>query len=105
MFDNIGLRVSIANPDVQISVSNKPTGETYLDYILCYIDNILFVIHDIRQKMGDIQKNVNFKNNKIEEPDFYLGASLKKKELNSQTPWKMPSQEYIKIAIKKLGLS
>ena len=29
--------------------------------------------------MGDIQNNVKFKNNKNEEPDFYLGARFKKK--------------------------
>ena len=52
--------------------------------------------------MGDIQNNMKFRNNDIKKPDFYLGASLKKKELNGQTIWKMTRQEYIKNAIKNL---
>ena len=32
--------------------------------------------------MGDIQNNMKFNNDKIEEPYFYLGAILKKKEMN-----------------------
>ena len=52
--------------------------------------------------MGDIQKNVKFRNNKIEEPNFCLGTSLKKKELNGQTVWTMTSQEYIKNSVENL---
>ena len=35
--------------------------------------------------MEEIQNNVSFNNNKIKDPDFYLGASLNKKEQNGQT--------------------
>ena len=52
--------------------------------------------------MGDIQNNMKFKNNNIEDPDFYLGDSLKKKEMNGWTVWKMTRQEYIKNAIDNL---
>ena len=88
-----------------MKVSTKPTGETYYKYILYYVDDILCLRNDVIHTIGEIQNNLKFKNHSIEEPDFCLGDSLKKKELNSQTPWKMTSQEYIKIAIKKLGLS
>ena len=52
--------------------------------------------------MGDIQNNMKFKNNNIEDPDFYLGDSLKKKELNGWTVCKMTRQEYIKNEIDNL---
>ena len=52
--------------------------------------------------MGDIQNNVKFRNNNIEEPDLYLGAILNKKELNCQMMWTMTIQEYIKSAIDNL---
>ena len=71
MLDNIGFRISIADPKVQMRVATKPTGEIYYDYILCYVDDILCISHYARQTMVDIQKNVKFKNNNIQEPDFY----------------------------------
>ena len=52
--------------------------------------------------MLGIQKDMKFKNDKIEDTYLYLGAILKKKELNGQTIWKMTRQEYIKNAIKNL---
>ena len=47
--------------------------------------------------MWEIQNNMKFKNNNIEEPYLYLGAILKKKELNSRKIWRWPA-EVIKIA-------
>ena len=91
MLDNIGFRGSISNPGNWMRSATNPTGETYYEYILCYVDDILCISHDSSQKMGDIQNNVKFKKNNIEEPDLYLGASLNKKELNSQTMWTMTS--------------
>ena len=52
--------------------------------------------------MGDIQNNMKFKNNNIEDPDFYSCASLKKKEPNGQTMWTMARQDYIKTATENL---
>ena len=88
MIDDIGFRSSIAYPDVWMRAATNPTGEKDYDYILWYIDDILCISHHDRQTMGDIQNNTKFKNNQIEDTDFYLGASLKKKELNGQTVWK-----------------
>ena len=100
--DDIGFRIRISDPNVWMREATKPTGETYYEYILCYVGDILCIIHDAMQKMGEIQKNLKFKNNKIEGPDLYLYASLKKKELNGQTMWTMTSQDYIKNAIDNL---
>ena len=46
---------------------------------------------------------MKFNNDNIQEPDLYLGASLKKKEMNGLTIGIMTSQEYIKNAIQNLG--
>ena len=50
--------------------------------------------------MEEIKRTLKFKNNKMVEPDFYLGATIKKKELNGHTVWTMSSQEYVRNAIK-----
>ena len=92
MLDDIGFRSRIAYPGVWMKEATKPTGEIYYEYILCYVDDVLCISHDDRQIMVYIQNNVKLKKNKIEEPDFYLGAILKKKEMNIQTMWTMTSQ-------------
>ena len=84
MINNISFRFITADHNVCMGAANNPTGEIYYDYILCYVDDILCISHEARQTMGDIKNNVTFKNNNIEEPDFYSGARLNKKELNNQ---------------------
>ena len=79
MLDDIGFRSSIANTNFCMRAATKPTGETYYEYILCYFDGVICISNVDRQTMGEIQNNVKFKNNNIEDPDFYLGDSLKKK--------------------------
>ena len=82
MLDNIGFRNCIADPNVWMREATRPTGETYYEYSLCYVDDILCIIHNSRQKIGENQKSMKFKIHNIEEPDFYLGDGLNKKELN-----------------------
>ena len=79
MLSDIGFRSSIADPHVLMRADTRPIGEAYYKYIMCYVDDILCIIYNDRKKMGEIQKNMKFKNNIIEDPDFYLGDSLKKK--------------------------
>ena len=76
--NDIGFRSSISDPDVWMRVSTKPTGEKYSKYIMCFVDDIFCIFHNDRHTMVDIQKNMKFKNDNIEEPNFYVGTSLKK---------------------------
>ncbi len=102
--DDIGFRSSIADPDVWMRPATKNTGEKYYEYILCYVDDILCISHDARRPpMEEIQSTLKFKKNKIEEPEFYLGAKLEKKKLNGKAPvWTMSSTEYVKASIKNV---
>ena len=52
--------------------------------------------------MKDIQSTLKFKDNKVEEPDFYLGAKLMKKDLNGRRVWTMSSTDYIKSAVENI---
>ena len=97
--DNIGFKSSMADPDVWMRPATKPTGEQYYEYILCYVDDLLCISHDAQRPMADIQSDLKFKNNKIEAPDFYLGAKLQLKKLNGRDTWTMSSADYIKSAI------
>ena len=80
--------------------ATKSTGEEYYEYILCYVDDILCISHDAKRPMDEIGRNLKFKNNEIVEPEFYLGAALKKKKLNGRDVWTMTSQDYLRNAIK-----
>ena len=98
--DNIGFKSSMADPDVWMRPATKPSGERYYEYILCYVDDILCISHDAARPMDEIKRTLKFKNDKVVEPDFYLGATIKKKMLNGRAIWTMSSQEYIKNAIQ-----
>ena len=97
--DNIVFNSSIADPDVWMRPATKPTGEKYSGYILCYVDYFIFISHDPRSPMNDIQSTLKFKNEKVEELDFYLGEKMSRKDLNGKQVWKMSSTEYIKSSV------
>ena len=101
--DAIGFKSSIADPDVWMRAAMKPTGgERYYEYILCYVDDILCISHDPVQPLNDLQSTLKFKNNKIKEPEFYLGAKLQRKNLNGTRVWTMSSTKYVKSAIDNI---
>ena len=82
--------------------ATKLTGKKYYEYILWYVDDFLYISHDTRKPMNNIQSTLKFKNDNVEEPRFYLGAKLSKRELNVKQVWSTLSAEYIKSSIKNL---
>ena len=75
---DLGYRSSYADPDVWMKPAVKPDGFKYWEYILCYVDDIIHVNYDPMPTMKLIQSKFKFKNDKIEEPDMYLGARMTK---------------------------
>ena len=109
--DDIGFKSSIADPDVWMRPAVKPDGERYYEYVLYYVDDILCISSDPRRPMDEIGARLKFKKNKVEPPEYYLGAKLSKKELNGRSVWTMTNTDYIKSSIttvedqlKKKGL-
>ena len=103
--DDIGFKSSIADPDVWLRPAIKPDGEQYYEYILVYVDDILSISHDAKEPMRAIQRAFKFKNDTIEPPKMYLGATLEEKQLNGKKIWTMSSKDYIKAAITNVELS
>ena len=97
--DDIGFKSSIADPDVWLREATKPDGEQYYEYILCYVDDILCISYDPRRPMNEIGSRLKFKKDKVEPPEFYLGARLMKKDLNGRSMWAMTSTDYVKASI------
>ena len=99
---DIGFKSSIADPDVCMRTATKPVGDKYYEYILCYVDDLLCIFNDPNKPMNDIQSTLKFKNNKVETPDFYLGAKLKKKYLGGKEVWIISITYYIKSSMENV---
>ena len=88
-----------ADPDVWIRPAVKPNGFEYYEMVLVYVDDILCISHDPKATMAGIQATFKLKDNKVEEPDFYLGARLKKKHCDGIECWTMSASDYVDAAI------
>lgn len=104
VLDDIGFKSSIADPDVWMRPAVKAaSGEEYYEYILVYVDDLLCISEDPMRPMSDISKVLRFKNDKIDDPEFYLGARLKKRKLeNGKSVWTMSSVDYVNASIKTI---
>ena len=53
-----------------------PGRDEYYSYILCYVDDVLVVHHDVMTTLMKIDKYFKLKPSSIGDPDIYLGAKL-----------------------------
>ena len=78
----------------------KPDGFEYYELVLCYVDDIISISDDPMKTMNGIKAKFKIKDDKIEEPEMYLGATMEKITLASgQTCWSMNSDQYVKAAV------
>lgn len=98
--DEMGFKSSMADPDVWMRPAIKPDGSEYYEYLLMYVDDILCASDEPIKVMRQIQERFKFKNDKIEDPDGYLGAKIAKRQLDGKDIWTMTSSEYVAAAIK-----
>ena len=92
---DIGYQPSQADPDVWMRPAIKPDGFKYWEYVLCYVDDILSVSHDPIRTMKLIQAKFKLKNDKMEPPDTYLGATLYQMDNeDGDECWAMSSDTY-----------
>ena len=102
VLDDIGFHSTVADPDVWMRPAAKPDGETYYEYILVYVDDILCISCKPTITMQQIQRVLSFKKNKIEPPEFYLGAKIEMKKLNGKNVWTMSTKDYVKAAVTNI---
>ena len=99
--DAMGYRPRYAEPDLWLCPAVKPEGFEYYEYILCYVYNVLCISHNLQKSMKSIQENFKLKDDKIELPDVYLGATLAKMKLEScKYCWTIMPEKYVKAAVK-----
>ena len=69
---------SKSDTDVWVRPAVKLDGLEYNEMILCYVDDVLSILHDEMKTMKGIQHKFKLKDYKIKEPDNYLGTGLSK---------------------------
>ncbi len=90
---DMGFQSTAADPDVWLRAAAKGDEEEYYEYVLMYVDDILSIACDPKSILEDVQKTFKLKNDKIEPPDYYLGAKLQEKPINGTRCWTMTSQD------------
>ena len=100
---DIGYQPSVADPDVWMRPGLKDDGFKYWEYILCYVDDVLSISHKPEHTMKGIQAKFKLKDDKMEEPDVYLGAELSRMD-NEQGDlcWGMSSDKYCAAMVKNI---
>ena len=68
--------------------------------LLCYVDDVLSISEEPLKTMKGIQRTFKLKDDKIAEPEDYLGASLAKMMMSDGSNcWSMSSEKHVKAAV------
>lgn len=101
--EHIGYKSCKADPDLWMKPKVRDDGFEYYSYILLYVDDALCIDHDPMSELRKIDKYFKFKEGSIADPDFYLGAKVKKVQLvNGVWAWSFSSSKYIQGAVQNV---
>ena len=71
--------------------------------VLCYVDDVLCISDDLMNTMKEIRRTFQLKDDKIDEPEDYLGATLEKMILSDCSEcWSMSSAKYVRAAVQNI---
>lgn len=90
-----------ADRDLWMKAETRPSdGHMYYAYALLYVDDILLAHHDAMPALMAIDKYFKMKEGSMGDPDFYLGAKLRKMTLaNGVEAWAMSASKYVNAAV------
>ena len=101
--DEIGFKLSPADPDVWLKPAVKQNGDKYSEYVMCYVDDMLAISINTAIVLESFKsEKIKFKHVEIAEPEMYLGAKLQRKTINGTEVWTITSVDYIKAAIQTI---
>ena len=82
-----------ANPDVWLCPAVKADGFEYYELVvLCYVDDILSISATSEVALEALTGTFTLKDNKIEQPEMYLGAQLGQMDVDGATCWTMSAK-------------
>ena len=98
---HLGWTTCEADQDIWMKAETRPSdGHMYYAYALLYVDDIFLVHHDAMTALMAIDEYFKMKEGSMGDPDFYLGAKLRKMTLaNGVEAWAMSSSKYVNAAV------
>ena len=94
----------LADPDVWMQPDVKSDGTEYYEYILLYTNDVLCVYEFTERTLRkELDKYFKLKPNSIGPPKLYLGAGIRKVELeNGAKGWAASSSQYVQESVKNV---
>ena len=74
----MGYTPLLVDLDIQMKPGLKDIGFIYWQYILCYVNDILCINHDLKRTLQQIQAKFKLKDDKMKELELYLSAEMSK---------------------------
>ncbi len=99
---DLGYVLTKADPDVWLRPAVKADGFKYYEMVLCYVDDVLSVSADPPKTLQGLQSTFKLKDDKIAEPDMYLGAQLGKMNVDGIDCWTMSAEKYVAASVKNI---
>ena len=97
-----GYRPTQADPDVWLRPAVKSDGFEYYEMVLCYVDDILSISDDPKSTLQSLTSIFKLKDDKVEEPEMYLGAQLGKMTIDGFECWTMSAEKYVLASVKNV---
>ena len=73
--DELGYTPTKPDPDIWLRKAVKAEGFQYYEMVLCCVDYVLCISDDRMKTMKGIQRTFKLKDDKIDEPEDYQGAT------------------------------
>jgi hypothetical protein len=99
---DLGYVPTKADPDVWLRPAVKVDGFEYYEMVLCYVDDILSISENPKATLEGLQGTFKLKDNKIEEPDMYLGGQLGKMQVDGVECWTVSAEKYVSASVKNV---
>ena len=91
------------DPDVWRKPGIKSNGETYYEYIIVYIDDLLVIGQHPSHITDALQADpFNYILKDVEEPKTYLGAVISKYNLEGTVTWAISADDYLRKALANI---
>jgi hypothetical protein len=89
------------DPGAWLRPAMKADGFEYYELVLCYVDDVVSMSANPELTLRGLQLVFKIKDDKIAEPDIYLGAQLEKMDVDGfECCWTMSAEKYFIASVR-----
>jgi hypothetical protein len=100
VLDDLGHRLSYADPDAWLKAATKPDGFTYYEMVLVCVDDVMVISHVPGKTIEGISSALKLNGDKAAPPDMHLGVSLKLKQNSVGTKcWSVSPEKHVAASV------